>query len=292
MTDRAITHGNYVTEVADEYRRRGYDVVVEPPASELPLPIGPFRPDVLARNSVESVLIEVRSKVSDNKDLVRLAELVRHQPGWRFELVVYDSNDADPPRALVPAEQLILTLEQVTRLLAQRLDVPAYALLWTVTEAALRHSAAKRGVDETAPPKALFRGLSSVGAITDREVTVLDRAMVFRNRAVHGFDMNVDQKLIEELQRISRRLLTEARPWTSLSRRMAGSPRKVRSALASVVRCAAKRCTSGTVARVVVSTSRICWSSRPRALASPCGETAPAAARSRSASACCRCAWI
>jgi len=73
---------------------------------------------------------------------------------------------------------------------------------------------------------------------------------------------------------------------------MAGSPSKVSSAVASVVRCAATRWTSGTVERVVVSTSRICGKRRPRATARPCGDTCPAATRSRSAGSRCKACWI
>ena len=46
-------------EVAERYRSRGYDVLVEP---SLELPDGMrFRPDILARRGDETIVIEVRN---------------------------------------------------------------------------------------------------------------------------------------------------------------------------------------------------------------------------------------
>jgi hypothetical protein len=49
-----------IAKVADEYRRRGYDVAVKPSGADLPDFLGDFKPDLIARNGTESVVVEVK----------------------------------------------------------------------------------------------------------------------------------------------------------------------------------------------------------------------------------------
>lgn len=48
-------------ELGREYRKLGYQVVLEPQREQLPAFLAPFQPDMLAWNDAESVVVEVNS---------------------------------------------------------------------------------------------------------------------------------------------------------------------------------------------------------------------------------------
>ena len=50
-----------IREVAREYRRAGYEVLVEPSGPQVPAFLGDYRPDLIAVGDRESVVIEVKS---------------------------------------------------------------------------------------------------------------------------------------------------------------------------------------------------------------------------------------
>src|SRR2546421_11592842 len=78
-----------VDRVAQEYRGRGYQVILSPSASDLPEFARDLQPDIVARRQDDSLLIEVKrgSSVRDNERLRAIAQRVEAQPGWRFVLV-------------------------------------------------------------------------------------------------------------------------------------------------------------------------------------------------------------
>ena len=47
-------------EVAREYEARGYRVLIEPGPNDLPQSLARFRPDLIARGSDETVLVEIK----------------------------------------------------------------------------------------------------------------------------------------------------------------------------------------------------------------------------------------
>ena len=77
-------------EIAREYRQRGYDVIIEPSADQLPGFLAPFRIDMLARSAEETAIVEVRTQesLSDAPELDAVAQALQDHPSWRFELVV------------------------------------------------------------------------------------------------------------------------------------------------------------------------------------------------------------
>ena len=74
-----------VEQIAQEYRDKGYEVLVEARAPQLPEPLARYRPDLVVRKGDEVVVIEVKSReISGDPQLQELAEVVRRQPGWRI----------------------------------------------------------------------------------------------------------------------------------------------------------------------------------------------------------------
>src|SRR4051794_33909561 len=100
MTLQGTTQENqrlHVREVAREYRKRGYEVLVGPSLDQLPTFLAPFRIDLLARNGEENVVIEVRTRASltDTPELDAIAQILQDRPSWRFELVVRNPRDRE-----------------------------------------------------------------------------------------------------------------------------------------------------------------------------------------------------
>src|SRR5262249_48061786 len=88
------------------------------------------------------------------------------------------------------------------------MHVAGFLLLWSATEGALRHAAARRDIVPDRDPRRLIRQLTSQGLITQSELQMLERCLSARNQAAHGFVAGtVDPALMHHLLSFSRRLL-------------------------------------------------------------------------------------
>ena len=69
-------------EVATEYRRKGYSVVVKPRGKELPRFLSDLQIDLLAESDAERVVIEVKSgkELQDSPEMARIAERIEKKP--------------------------------------------------------------------------------------------------------------------------------------------------------------------------------------------------------------------
>ncbi len=65
--------------VAREYRKKGYEVILEPGPSALPLFLAGFRPDLLARNENETVVIEIKSQETLSKSRAMVGQARRRR---------------------------------------------------------------------------------------------------------------------------------------------------------------------------------------------------------------------
>jgi uncharacterized protein YutE (UPF0331/DUF86 family) len=185
-----------IRAIAARYQSRGYNVVVRPGPELLPEPLKGTRPDLLAGNSTENVVIEVKSKASLPRptEPKRIAQSVATLPGWRFELVVVNPE----LQSSVPARGETLSLEQIH----ERLDeaktlvssshfIAAFVIAWSAAEAVLRQIASKNGLDTAGySPAALYKELYSAGIITRRAYETLAEAVEARNSLVHGFKVS------------------------------------------------------------------------------------------------------
>ena len=73
-------------KTAEEYRSRGYEVLLEASLDFLP----GFRADLLVRKGDEVKVIEVKSRPSLAADpkISELARIIESKPGWTFELLL------------------------------------------------------------------------------------------------------------------------------------------------------------------------------------------------------------
>jgi Holliday junction resolvase len=200
-------------QVAQQYRDRGYDVVLQPRRPELPAPISKLHPDLLARKDDDIVVVEVKTRESlRSKPLAsELAKAVRAQPGWRFELII-----ANPEQHIfLPLGVRVLEEHEVAQRLAEAqalLDQghleAALLLAWSGAEAALRLTAEREGIAlERQDPPFLLKQLALSGVLSREAYASLWNVMELRNAVAHGHrPPQLDPAVISQLAELAARL--------------------------------------------------------------------------------------
>lgn len=190
----ALAESRVAQQVAEEYRGKGYDVVLEPGPDQLPSVLAQYRPDIVARKGDETIVIEVKSRHSLRRppQVEALAKAVRELPGWRLELIVARPDVAFPlPELTEPwgEEQVSDALDEAGQLLRTNHPAAALLLAWAATEAALRLLAAKEGmIIERAEANALLNHLTTGGVLTRQRFKALRNALEVRNAVAHGLE--------------------------------------------------------------------------------------------------------
>lgn len=204
-----------VEALASEYRRKGYDVRIEPTGRELPAFLESFEPDIVATSDHGNIVIEVKSaRDYDGDEVRRLAEALQSEPQWKFEVVLVNLPGAPD----VPAQEEIAADEQVDRLisnaelLAMQNQTEAAALLaWSAVEAILRRTARSAAPElERQSSARVLKHLYSLGHIQADVYEKLSRLMQFRNAVAHGFAPSANAPSLPEILADIRRLQSAA----------------------------------------------------------------------------------
>jgi uncharacterized protein YutE (UPF0331/DUF86 family) len=181
-------------EVAREYRKRGYEVLVEPSPAQLPSFLAPFRIDLLARNDEETVVIEVRTQgsLTSAPELDAIARVLQHRPQWRFELVVTNPRDRDALRfadaTSLGMSEIVLRLQEARELSDDEHGEAALLLAWSATEALLRYIADAEAIQvRSHSPAQVIKSLYTYGVLDMEQYEVLQAGLETRNRLIHGY---------------------------------------------------------------------------------------------------------
>lgn len=198
-------------EVAKEYKKKGYKVVLEPRVSDLPDALRKlnFQPDIIATRGDTNLVIEVKTFESiKNSNLAELAERIKAIDGWEFELVY--TNPKKKPT--IPSEATADSYEEVNTSLdraANFLDTyasseypdAALLLIWSAVENALRVNYKKyKPNSKSSVPRALVRDSVILGIIGKNDQVFLESMMTKRNEVSHG--MTKSQILKTDLERL------------------------------------------------------------------------------------------
>ena len=85
-----------IAEAAEKYRGEGYRVIPHPENGDVPTFVNGHHVDFVAFRGEEKVQVQVKDTMADlhgdQTDAGSLVELVKAQPGWRFDLVVVNLN--------------------------------------------------------------------------------------------------------------------------------------------------------------------------------------------------------
>ncbi len=210
---RDATDSEYLLtlKTAEEYRSRGYEVLLEAPLEFMP----GFTADLLARKGDETRVVEVRARPSLAADpkIGELARLLESKPGWTFELVlVSEPEKLDSPEGARSFEvgKIQQRIEEAESLQA-KLPEAAFLLAWSASEAVIRELLTAQGVSSasiTSPGYVLDQGIYH-GVISRDDYDALTRFRKYRNAIVHGFVMDdFSDELVTALIAAVRRIMT------------------------------------------------------------------------------------
>ena len=212
VRDATDTEYLLTRKTAEEYRSKGYEVLLEAPLDFMP----GFRADLLVRKGDEARVIEVKSRPSLAADpkIGELARLIESMPGWTFELVlVGEPEKVDSPEGARSFESagILHRLEEAERSLQAELPEAAFLLAWSASEAVIRELLAAQGVSGksiTSPGYVLDQGVFH-GVISRNDYDALTRMRKYRNAIVHGFGTDdFNGELVMELIATIRRIMT------------------------------------------------------------------------------------
>jgi uncharacterized protein YutE (UPF0331/DUF86 family) len=203
-------------QLAEEYRERGYEVSFHPNLEDLPDFLKTYRPDMIVRRGEESVVIAVKSRSSLNSSstqyLRNLAQAVAENPGWRFELVMTNPEDAvyfPKAEGSLQEDEIESGLQVARQLVAQQHLESALLYSWSLVEATLRIVAEKEELNLLRlEPLYLVKQLATEGIISKSEYQLLMNARSLRNAVAHGFKTTqLTQNSVCELIEITQQLL-------------------------------------------------------------------------------------
>ena len=219
MDTIAALEKQHAHKVAEQYRRRGYDVIEEPSEDQLPTFLAGYHPDMLLRKAdeEEAVVVAVKSRKSLAKEpqISELAGLLRTQPGWRLDLVVVDIGEQ--LEALADAfpftqEDIARGITEADRLLASGFVEAALLRAWSVAEPTVRLLAERDGLTTgRSKPLHLIKQAVVYGVVSRTDYNLLFQALRHHKALAHGFvQPDFDPALAGQLIDTTKRLLQSA----------------------------------------------------------------------------------
>lgn len=184
MVAAPLNERSVLDELEPRWRSRGYTLVREPSASQLPSFLRGFRPDAIAIGATPSLVIEVlqtRGKPADTK-VRQLQSLFTGHDDWRLE-VVYLVPDGAPLQTV--ALQDIRSALRQSRLLMESEPRAALLMAWATLEAigrVLEPDLASRSL----APRSLVDLLIANGHLQQSESAHLRTLADTRNMLAHG----------------------------------------------------------------------------------------------------------
>lgn len=207
-----------LTRIANEYRDKGYRVIVHPGQDDLPAFLRGFEPAMIAIGDDESVVLEIRTReqLSDRQNsLVALASAVENRPGWRLELVSTGTKYVEaevPPGEEPDVHEIRARIGSARELYGEGQVEDAALIAGAAAEATLRRVARINDVElDHLQPGFILRQLYSLGLLDEQHYHALRRGIVERNVISHGFRPNtaVDDWVLPLIHATSE-LLTES----------------------------------------------------------------------------------
>ena len=190
---RSRTEERKIAEVAREYERLGYSVVVTPESSDVPAFLSSFHPDIIATNDTEHVVIEVRTRdtlPAPGENIRELAETIDRQSGWRFELVVTNPRDhaqSVHPEQVLSTQEIGMRIGMARELLEDGQPELAALVVSSAAEATLRRIASSHRIKtERLQSSKLLKQLYVAGLLDESDFEALKRAIHERDLVAHG----------------------------------------------------------------------------------------------------------
>jgi len=215
-----LTEQNKIRQVAKDYEKKGYTVIIEPRGANIPSFIKNYHPDLIASNNKETVIIEVKTRAdySTIERLKEIADLINNKEGWRFELIVINPRQTSHISAEnifeeYSKEEIKKNVDEIKQMVKQKQLAAAFILSWATLESLSRHLLLddKKNL-RNKTPLVIIKTLFSFGYVSRRDYETLDSLFKTRNEVVHGYKTkSLDKTAVEKTLDIIERMLTENR---------------------------------------------------------------------------------
>jgi len=209
---------NKIRQVAKDYEKNGYKVIIEPHGTNIPYFIKDYQPDIIATSEKDNVIIEVktRSNFSTIDKLRDIADIVNNRENWRFELIVTTSkqevqSEIDRSTIELGLTEIERNFKTVKTAIKQELYPSAFILLWAMLESIARQLLLEdKKKLNSRTSLVVIKTLFSFGHLTRKELDTLEKFFVIRNQIVHGYKVTgFNKKMVERLLSIVEKLRNE-----------------------------------------------------------------------------------
>lgn len=174
-------------KIIPELEHDGYEVLVEYPRSILPLNVGSYFPDAVAKKRDSYIAIEVKSRriASVDRHLKNLEKSFKHTPNWDFRVYYADEMSLPKGPGVESPEVLKSRLEKSQELNRQGEHALALLLSWATFEGIARLLRRKNFLRPQSPGR-IITVLTELGDITNDQANFLRSLVSKRNSFVHG----------------------------------------------------------------------------------------------------------
>ncbi|MCC7048366.1 MAG: hypothetical protein IT562_16750 [Alphaproteobacteria bacterium] len=192
MTASAIQQGNFLDEVASQYRKEGFQTRVPNGGDAFDTLLYRLGVRLIAYNDREQIAVLFGRPVSIStarNNLNQLHRLLDGRPGWRLDLKLESGAEDTSPSGQPWSLETIRTKAGFADLLSSRGRWDeASILVWAIFEAVVRIAARKLQVHFPAHVggDALLKQAAYLGLIDEGELAQGRELLIFRNRATHG----------------------------------------------------------------------------------------------------------
>jgi len=195
MTESSVRESQRVRDLARQYRRDGYHVVIPSGLSDVPkfLAKTGYVPDLIATSEHDNLIVEVKTQetASTLDSLSSVSDLVNAQRGWQFVLVVTNPRSPQPPEGETSIGKAQSFLDKARALGTQdeTHTQASFLFAWVALEAALRRLF-EASLTEKKPRSGwtLIRDAAIAGQLDRRDAQELDRLYKVRSSLLHAGD--------------------------------------------------------------------------------------------------------
>jgi len=203
MNDRERTAIKTITEDLED---KGYTVFIEPSTSMIPFDLQNYRPDILATNDRENLIVEVRSRSTPRsiEQYKQISETVSKQKNWRFMLTTVDDRYQSEESGIktdIDTEAFPKILHKLDRLFETESYDLALPYLWSVYISGMRTIGYKHGVPiDVTTDKSVLNYMYSLGEISNEEFKKSLFFFNLRNKLIHTFDIQITKEQAIEMR--------------------------------------------------------------------------------------------
>ena len=218
MENRTLFEKRFIKSLVTKYWEEGYEVIEDPQPEQLPDFLSGHHPDLLLCKPGRSVVVRVKDRAAlVDKSWSTMANAIRAEPGWNFELALFDSGkQIDAPEEAIPfgRETISRVVAEAEQLLGNGLAEAALLRIWSATEAAVRSLTEEEGWLTDRPIATSILSMAvQIGALYGDDYKLMLYALPLRNAIAHGLTPpGFDDALVDALIGLAKRMLEELSP--------------------------------------------------------------------------------